>query len=270
MRKSPKHNNGINPLQRLSHRSKIVQVFTYLSIMALMVSAALIFLDRSQKNEYGFYATSEINQLLETSAKEDKYSLIKFDAPYCFPCTHDNPIDGKTYFESVADQYVMYQLNALDLAGEGPQLTKYYKIEVLPTWLVLNSEGVEVYRWESYGLPPAEKLGQLEALRELTVPAPAAQRSFEEPEILSEQVFTLNWQSNLSYWDAIRMAEKLEPMVLESVWTQPDSSGAWSVCSGTYHGIIEARKSRLFHTEWREHPLQIVPLKESGWELPSH
>lgn len=269
MRKSPKHNNGINPLQRLTKKAKLVQLFVYTSLIGLMASAVLIFLDQSQKNDFGFYAAGDLDQLLEMSSNEDKYCLVKFDAPYCFPCTNDNPLDGKTYFESVADQYVMYQLNALDLTGEGPMLTKHYRVEVLPTWLVLNPVGEEVYRWESSGVPQIETLGRLEALREVTVPTVDIQRD-EIEDTAPNQVFTLNWQSRLSYWDAIRMAEKLEPMVLESVWTQPDSTGTWTVCSGTYHGIQEARESRLFHTEWREHPLQIVPLKESGWKLPSY
>ncbi len=269
MRKSPKHSHGITPLQRFSQQSKVVQVLTYSSLIGLAVSALLVFMGRNQENEFGFLTADRLDQLLEMAVNDDKYCIIKFDAPYCFPCTHDNPTDGKIYFQSIADRYVMYQLNALDLDGEGPQLTQHYEVDVLPTWLFLNSDGEEVYRWESSSIPPIKTLDRLEALRELTASTASVPPGVvEEP--LSEQIFTLNWQSGLSYWDAIRMAEKLEPMVLESVWTQPDSSGTWTVCSGTYHGIMEARQSRLFHTEWREHPLEIVPLKAAGWHLPSY
>jgi len=163
----------------------------------------------------------------------------------------------------------MYRLNALDLDGEGPTLTMHYDVEVLPTWLVLNAEGEEVFRWESQGFPPVETLGRVEALRGITASTDNTVQFSGNPEEATEEIYTLNWQSNLSYWDAIKLAERLEPLVLESVWTQPDSSGTWTVCSGTYHGIIEARKSRLFHTEWREQPLEIVRLRESGWQLPS-
>lgn len=272
MRKTPQHTNGLNPLQRLSQKGKALQLLVGTAVIGLVVSAVMIYMNRTQENEFGFPVANEMEQLLEMATLEDKFCLVKFDAPYCFPCTHDNPSEGKTFFKSVSDQYVMYQLNALDLNGEGPLLTRHYAVTTLPTWLVLNADGEEVFRWETSTIPPIETLGQLEALRDVPVSATNRYEPVEgdhaEPE--RNDMFTLNWQGGLSYWEAIRKAEQLEPLVLESVWTQPDSSGSWSVCSGTYHGMIEARESRLFHTEWREHPLQIVPLKESGWQLPSY
>lgn len=270
MRKSPESSHRIHPLQRLSQRPNVIQILAFTAVGTLIVSAIFIFVIHTQENEYGFPVATDMEDLLEMSSLEDKYCLVKFEAPYCFPCTHENPIDEKAYFQSVADQYVMYQMNALDLDGEGPDLTRHYEVKVLPTWLVLDSQGEEVYRWESRSVPPVETLERLEALREIPASTDYARESKGEQDFGTDQMLTLSWQTNLSYWDAIRVAEQLEPMVLESVWTQPNSSGSWTVCSGTYKGITEARKSRLFHTEWRENPLEIVVLKESGWTLPEH
>lgn len=270
MRKSSKHNNGTRPSQRISSKSVITQLLVDAGIIGLIAASIFLFLTSTEENEYGIPIVPDMEQLLETATVEDKYCIIKFEAPYCFPCIYDKPVDGKAYFESITDKYVMYELNALDLTGEGPGLTQHYSVDLLPTWLVLNSQGQEVFRWESSGNPPIETLNRLEALREIATPVAGPIAFRESPEMLADQIFTLNWQTNLSYWEAIRAAEQLEPLVLESVWTQPDSLGTWTVCSGTYRGIIEARKSRLFHTEWREQPLKIVKLKEYGWQLPEN
>lgn len=267
MKEQYKQKNTPESSQRNLLTDRTVQTLYALGVVGLIISALLIFFDRTVVNQYGIPSADTLDELLDKAAHEEKYSIIKFEAPYCFPCGNSSPEQNKAHFQSLAEKCFMYEVNALDLGGEGPSMAQHYGVSSLPTWLVLDENGQEVRRWEASGLPPVESLLVTSSSSAPLASAGTSTQHYHDDE---SEKFTLMWHDHLSYWESIRMAEQLESLVLESVWTQPDSLGNWTVCSGTYTDIIQARNSRMFHTEWREQPLRIVALKESGWALPSN
>lgn len=232
-------------------------------LAGLMAIALWQFVAARSVNEYGLHEAFSYDRLLRAAQLEDGYCLLKFDAPFCYPCSFSDAKGTRGAYGSLLDSYVMYELNALDSSGEGANLRDHYSVTKLPTWLVLNHEGQEVRRWEQVVPPSASELEKLETLRE--IPDAHTQESSQAESI---PPFSLRHLGDLTYWEAITFAREIEPVILEPVWIQPEASGQWSVCSGLYRSIGEAEVSKAFHEGWEGRPVDIIALKADLWTLP--
>ncbi len=244
-------------------------ILGYLGMAFLLGAALLAVFLSEQTTEEGFHTARNWESLLARTALEDKLTILRFSAPYCYPC-HTTSLPPAQISEDLRESFLMYQLNALDLVGEGYQLSRHYEIEVLPTLLVIDGAGEELSRWEDMAahVLPLAALDQLSHLRELpgkeALPANVSVAQVPEPR------YGLKWQDGLRYWEAVEIAENLEGSLLEAIWIQPDASGRWEVLSGVYATKEEARIAQSFLEEWGGEKAEVKPLIDRGWTLPSN
>lgn len=257
------NSNRHSPRQVQKFIQRLLVITVASGLTAMIAIAVWQYQSIRNVNELGLREAQSYGQMLEMARLEDGYCILKFKAPYCFPCSFSEPDDVEGDFHTLADRYVMYELNALDLTGEGADLVHHYLVTKLPTWLVLNSDGEEVKRWEQPEPPLVAELKRLEAMRELA--GPASQQHFSQN---ARNKYALQHLGELTYWEAITYAEEIEPVVLESVWIQPEENGRWAVCSGVYDTAEAAETSKAFHEGWEGRPVEITSLLVDGWNLP--
>ena len=84
----------------------------------------------------------DLQEAFEQAKQLDKPLVIEFSADWCEPCLR---MDRETFIDSdvvdVSERFVMLEVDTTSRSAEAMELVKEYKVEVLPTFLVLNSDG---------------------------------------------------------------------------------------------------------------------------------
>ena len=229
---------------------------------ALSVLAAALWLYTRPAQDYplGLESAESLDALLDKAEPEGKWSILWFKAPYCFPC-HEASLSWKSAaWAPWKGKFLVYEINALELGGEGQRLVAYYGVKALPAWVVIDQQGREHYRQEGGNTPDPASLANLLA---------AQDDSFQafSPEPGPSEWLALSWANDLPYWGAIVYAETLEPSVLEPVWIQ-QGIGGWQVLSGKYAGREQAEIALKFHENWEGQTPEISRLGLDAWSLP--
>ncbi|WP_413944086.1 thioredoxin family protein [Bdellovibrio sp. HCB-162] len=116
--------------------------------------------DKVHMNSHGFIENN-IEAALKKADKEKKLVLVDYGAPWCPACVRlETEVFGTKEFKGATKKLVKVALNS-DLAANKAFGDKY-QIKALPTLLILNAQGEELYR--SLDFKPAKSLSQ-----ELTV-----------------------------------------------------------------------------------------------------
>lgn len=87
-------------------------------------------------------------------SKNGKPTLLVFSAPWCPACIR---MQTETYHTSKVNQEIQ-KLNFVKLNSDLPEnweLSEKFHVRAIPTLILLNAEGQEVYRWLDYQAAPA-------------------------------------------------------------------------------------------------------------------
>ncbi len=249
-----------SPGTRLGSKLSLREWLVTGGTVAVLVAALWLVIRPAQDLPLGLESAESLEALLDKASTEEKWSILWFKAPYCFPC-HEASLSWKSSaWSSWKRQFLVYEINALELGGEGQRLVAHYGVKSLPAWVVVDEEGREHYRQEGGNTPEPSSLADLLA---------ANQEAFQvlTPEPRSSEWLALSWVKDKPYWAAIVYAESLEPSVLEPVWIQ-QSSGGWQVLSGKYANREEAEVALQFLQNWEGQSPEITRLGLNAWSLP--
>lgn len=95
-------------------------------------------------NSHGFI-DNDLEGALSLAKKSKKLILADYGAPWCPACVRlESEVFGTREFTKLTKNVVKLYLNADDAANK--EFGKKYQIKALPTLLVLNAEGEEIYR----------------------------------------------------------------------------------------------------------------------------
>jgi thiol:disulfide interchange protein len=103
----------------------------------------------------------DLPSALERAGNEDKPVLVNFYADWCVWCKRmeSTTLRDAQVMTLLRDQVVPL---SLDVDRDGKELSNTYRVDGLPTILVLNAEGEEIGRIPGY-MPPASFLEQVES-----------------------------------------------------------------------------------------------------------
>jgi len=79
---------------------------------------------------------------LERSRQLDKPLLIEFSADWCEPCKR---LHRETFIDpdvvDISERFVMLEFDTTSRSAEVMELVKEYRVEFLPAFVILNSDG---------------------------------------------------------------------------------------------------------------------------------
>ncbi len=246
-------------------RSRLARrmIFSLMSagLVGLLSVIIFVILRQAPVKEFGLPEATSYESLLDHAQQEGKLSLLKFEAPYCYPCAFGEHVSEAALLGDLAEQVSMYTINALDLSGEGRGLADHYNIRQVPAWLVLDPSGNELARWEGDVLP------SYSALEQLSSGADPLPKMIKEGAVEKNR-FGLLMGETPNFWAVLALAEELEPVLLESVWMQPMEDGRWGVVAGNYRTAAQAVAFRDYRFFGQEKRMDVVPLKMVAFRLP--
>lgn len=102
----------------------------------------------------------DFSSALERARKENKPVLVNFYADWCVWCKR---LESTTLRDGKVASMLQNQMVpiSLDVEGDGRELSNQYRVDGLPTILVLDGEGRELGRIPGY-MPPAGFLEQVQ------------------------------------------------------------------------------------------------------------
>lgn len=95
-------------------------------------------------------------------ALTNKPQLIKFTSTMCLDCQEMNKILKEVY-PSFQDKIVLEEISVQDGKASTDELIKQYNVTLVPTIILINSQGQQVKRIEG-AIPKEEMVKDLEAL----------------------------------------------------------------------------------------------------------
>ena len=247
--KKNKQRIGQDTQAQLTKSQRIKLVLGYSILGSLFLSVLMVTFWSSP-------TASSLPALFQELESSGNMSLIGFRAPYCYPCYESKKGIHPAEIDSLMGLYSYYDINALDLQGEGNQLAQHFGIMELPAWILIDEEGNVTQRWG------------VEDQTRLVASAQSNQVQRRDDLKAIAHTYSISWKKDLGYWQAIEYAELLEPATLEPVWIQQQSPEKWEVLSGRYESEKDAETAQTFITIWNSESTQITTLKPGGWALP--
>ncbi len=127
----------------------------YLSITELGYSPGMEPLDALESDGSGVLETSPVEAALATAQQEDKLVFVDFSAEWCLAC---KVLEERVFSDStVLDALNGYVFVEVD-TDEFPQTATTYQVVGMPTLVILDADGEELFR--SVGLIEADVLQQ--------------------------------------------------------------------------------------------------------------
>lgn len=156
-------------------------------------------------NHHGFIENN-LSAGLTQAAAENKKVLVDFGAPWCPSCVRmETEVFGEEVFQTAAKDFIKVAIN-VDKASM-KELSKKYTIHAIPTVLILNAKGEELYRLLDY--KPADQIAQslntaqkmsLIPLSELTLKAEGGDKEAQRQ--LAERSFNAMQFAEAARWYA--------------------------------------------------------------------
>jgi thiol:disulfide interchange protein len=103
---------------------------------------------------------TDFSSALERARKEDKPVLVNFYADWCVWCKR---LESTTFRDGKVASMLQNQMVpiSLDVEGDGRDLSNQYRVDGLPTIIVVDGDGRELGRIPGY-MPPAGFLEQIQ------------------------------------------------------------------------------------------------------------
>lgn len=94
-------------------------------------------------------------QILDKIVKNDKPTIIDFNAVWCGPCRQMKPI-----FDKLASEFGnKFNFVSIDI-DKNPEIAEKYKVQAIPTFIFLDEDGEEVNRFTG-ALPESDLRNEL-------------------------------------------------------------------------------------------------------------
>nr|WP_295901744.1 thioredoxin fold domain-containing protein [uncultured Bdellovibrio sp.] len=163
--------------------------------------------DKVHMNSHGFIENN-IEAALKKADKEKKLVLVDYGAPWCPACVRlETEVFGTKEFKGATKKLVKVALNS-DLAVNKAFGDKY-QIKALPTLLILNAQGEELYR--SLDFKPAKSLSQeLTAALKKTTSLVELEKQAEAGDRTAQMKMAENAFNKLDMAAAVKWYEKLQ------------------------------------------------------------
>ncbi len=196
------------------------------------------------------FITDNLNGALALAQKEKKLLFVDFGAPWCPACVRlETEVFGEKSFKDLTKNLIKVTLNS-DLM-DNSEYYKKYNVHLLPTLIVMNEEGEELYRMIDYRPLPDFNKTLAAGLKNSTIPlreltALAEKKDPKAMEILAERALMMN-----DYPEALK-------------WLKEDTF-QYAVAKSSVLGN-EYEKDKKNETEYRAFLKKIIALYPKTYE----
>lgn len=102
----------------------------------------------AERAKLQYAVTEDVLPLQQRAAKENKLVVLSFGAKWCLPCKQmeKHTFPNENVQQLLKESYLWKKVNVKDINGYA--LQGYYSIKLLPTTLIIDSEGVVIGRFQ--------------------------------------------------------------------------------------------------------------------------
>ncbi len=264
---------SLTPSQGVSLKRKIAYVSGALMALSL-ATAGLVYLDQQSESVVAYYEGS-FEGALEQAAAEDQLCFVQFSTDFCYPCQSwvEELRGNRDLTQLIANQYLPYRIDPLDVYTGGRKLAIRYHVEILPTLIITDSEGREITRLtgevdiedirailqeqSALRVPPARP-GSRSGEDLVAIMAPEAEHDTTET---AGREFGLQVGEYSNFLMARRNAVLKSRVWNKSIWVQNDRQGNYQLVIGRFDSRKEARITARFLKLWESQESKVIRLK---------
>jgi len=273
-----KHSVEQSSLAKIRLSKKLFRPLGTLLVLSAMVAG--LFQMSEQQVEQIAYTEGSFEEALARAAEADRLCFVSFETEFCYPCrTFEHRIQTNPELKDIIQQqYTPYRIDPLNTYTGGKNLARMYGVEHLPTLLITDSGGREIFRVEEEAQWDSLKM-VLESHASLRVPP-----KFVTPSLLGkrasaplhiakdslsdmgfEEMYNRRYSLSLgkydSYQDARDAAKDRQSSWNQSIWIQPRGQ-KFELLIGSFESKKAAKVTRKFLQLWEDVSTKVAPLRD--------
>jgi len=207
------------------------------------------------------------------SRKQQRYCLVLFGTDFCHPCSEleSRLSHSEEVQQLIKSQFVPYKIDAFSRETGGVELAERYDVYSLPSMLVTDAEGKELYRFSGVFevgeiLRYLKKLPPYGSLPDSSQATPAIQYLQGKGISRLTDLYALKVAELYDYGSARMLALEHSHIWDKGIWIHHSSNGQYELLLGAFDSEYKARVTARLLRAWDQIETQIVPL-QADWEL---